>query len=160
MLVLFVYMMGLYRMEPYILVQGHLTEFDQGKVLVRPDFGDIEESAAVCLSLLGLHHLHVQLPDWILSASNSVPQILIVEVSVHASHSSGVWACESGDTRNWLEVEFHVAEPAIGCYHLECMHTEARNATDRVGEPSGTEEVHESVDTLGLVDVEVPELKD
>jgi hypothetical protein len=39
------------------------------------------------------------------------------------------------------------------------MHTEAGDSTDRIRDASGAEKMHQSVDTFGLVHVEVPELR-
>lgn len=57
------------------------------------------------------------------------------------------------------EMEFAVSGTARAVDELECVNTEAGDAADRVGKTTAAEEMHQSVNTLGLVDVKVPELK-
>lgn len=79
-------------------------------------------------------------------------------IEVVSLHLVGLLSSETGELLSWLEVEFDVAPPAIGRNHLEGVDTETVDATDRARNSARAEELHHSVDTLWLVDVEVPEL--
>lgn len=147
------------QMLSYIFVQSHLANFNQGEVLVGPDLGDIKKSATVRLSLLGLHYLHIKLPSWKLSPRDGIPQVLGVEVGICPSHPCGLLFREMGDTLSRPEVEFTVPEPATSCYHLEGMHTKTGHSPDRIRDTARSKQVHQRVDTLWLVDMEVPELE-
>lgn len=142
----------------YILVESHLANFDQGKFLVRPDFGDVKQAPAVRLSLLGLHDLNIELPDREVATGYGTPQILVMEIGVHSGHASRLFVREVRDVINRAEVKLAVVESAISSDHLEGMHTKSSDATNGVRNATGTEKMHQSMDTFGLVDVEVPEL--
>lgn len=51
-----------------------------------------------------------------------------------------------------------VSEAALTVYQLKGMDSKPSDPANRVWEPAGAKEVHQCVDTFGLVDVEVPEL--
>jgi hypothetical protein len=102
--------------------------------------------------------LNIELPDRELLARDGTPQILVMEVGVHTGHASCLFFREMGDVINRPEVEFAIAESAISSDHLKCMHTKTGNSTNRIRDASGAEKMHQSMDTFGLVHVEVPEL--
>ena len=59
--------------ETYVLGERHLANLDQGKLLVRPDLCNIEQSSAKCLGPFRLHDLDIQLPHRILATGDSIP---------------------------------------------------------------------------------------
>jgi hypothetical protein len=126
---------------------------------MRPDFGDVKKTTTIVHSLFGFHDLNIELPDRVLFARDGTPQILVMEVGIHTGHASGLFFREMGDVVNGPEVEFAIAESTISSDHLESMHTKASDPTNRIRDASGPEEMHQSMNTFGLVHVEVPELR-
>lgn len=125
---------------------------------MRPHLGDIKDGAAVALSLLGLHHLDVELPLGVVTAQDGLEEVLIVEVGVDTSHASGLLGGEVVGAQHRSEVELAVAEFAVVTHQLEGVNTEAGHAACGLGQTAGAEDVHQGVDTLRLVAVEIPVL--
>lgn len=127
---------------------------------MRPNLGNVEQSPTKGLSPLGFHDLNIQFPDRVLATSNSIPEILSMVISISTSLLLSLFSRgKAGVTSLGTEVEFAVSGAARAVDELECVNAEAGDAADRVGETAAAEEMHQGVNTLGLVDVKVPELK-
>lgn len=142
----------------HVAVEGHLADLDEREVLVRPDLGDIKDGAAVGLGLLGLHHLDVELPLGVVTTQDGLEEVLVVEVGVDTSHASGLLRGEVVGAQDRFKVELAVAELAVVAHQLEGVNTEAGHAACGLGQTTRAEDVHQGVDTLGLVAVEIPVL--
>lgn len=123
-----------------------------------PNFGNVKKTAAVGLSLLGLHHLYVQFPGWKLSTGDGIPQVLSMKIGIGSSHTGPLLLRKMGNALRRPEVEFAVAESAISRHHLEGMDTKARHPPDRIRDAARTKEVHQCVDAFRLVYMKIPKL--
>ena len=143
----------------YIFVESHFSHLDQRKFAVWPDLRDIKKGPTDTLSLLGLHNLKIELPDWIVFPGNRVPDVLIVVIGADTSRfSSFRGRGEVGRCVFGAEMPFAIAEITIIVDQLERVNTKTCDPANRVRQTSATEQVHQGVYTLWLVDVKVPEL--
>ena len=76
--------------ETYVLVQGQLTNGDQGVVGMGPDLGHVENVPAVALRVLGLHDLEVNRPGGEVALGNSIVEVGGVVVRTFAGELDGL----------------------------------------------------------------------
>lgn len=106
-----------------VAVQSELTDRNQRKIFLRPDFCDVEWIILVLLGLLKSHDLKVQVPRWELSLGDGVVQV--------ANRVIWIRPGEVVSGRNWqvlnalsgLEVELAVVSFAFVVDQLEGMRT-------------------------------------
>jgi hypothetical protein len=125
---------------------------------VGPDFGNIEQAATIGLSLRRFHDLHIELPNWEISTSDCIPQVLIVEVGIRTGDLGTLCIRQIRNLEDWPEVELAVAEFAIGCHQFEGVDSEACHSADRRWDAPRPKEMHEGVYALWLIGMEVPKL--
>lgn len=127
---------------------------------MRPDSCDVKERLTKSLGPLCLHDLHAQLPHRILPASDGFPKIFVMKVRILAGNFSGLLRRLQRSVGGFRsEVELAVAEGSITSHHLKRVNAEAWDGADGFREASAAEKHHQGMNTLWLVDVEVPELQ-
>lgn len=97
-------------MPTHVTIQGELADLSQWEVLVRPDFGHVEDVPPVLFRLGRIHDLNVDIPLGIVSSINSLEHISDHVVWVFACNSSGLLGSEILDSLLSLDVKFDVLE--------------------------------------------------
>lgn len=83
-----------------------------------------------------------------------------MEIGIGAGHAGCTVICEvmPGLFPNWPDVEFAVSEVPVMINQLERVNSESSLVANGTRYTTRAKEVHKSMHTLLLVDVEVPEL--
>lgn len=97
----------------YITVHRQLPNLPQRKVLMRPHFGHVKDIPLVILSLVWLHHLHVDVVNGIIPLLDGVEQILHQVIWILAGKLLGVLPGEILDSQLRLDVYFDVSEGSV-----------------------------------------------
>lgn len=146
------------RSSPYISIQCHLANRNEGEVLVWPDLGNIKGHQAGLLGLLRLHNLNVETPDRVVLTCDRIEQFRGMVIGIGTSKACSFVFGEIADALLGAEVELAVIEGSIGSDQLEGVETKTSNTADGGGDTAGAEQMKKTVDTLGAVDMEIPEL--
>ena len=123
-----------------------------------PDLGDVKGHQAGLLGLLRLHNLDVETPDWVVLTCDRIEQLRGMVISIGTSKACSFVSGKIVDALLGAEVELAVIERSIGSDKLEGVETETSDATDGGRDTAGAEQMKKTVDTLGAVDMEIPEL--
>lgn len=99
----------------HVAVHGQPANLAQRIVLVRPNLGHVEDVPLVRLRILGLHHLHKDIPLGVVALLDSLEQVLGQEVGVFAGHLCGGLGVEVLGAALGLEVELDILEAAVLC---------------------------------------------
>jgi hypothetical protein len=104
-----------------VRVENKSAELVHGKLLPRPDFGDIKrvETELVGVCLLGLHDLHVRRPLEVLTGFDGVPEISLRVVGILATCLDGLFVGELFLSVLGQEMVLDVHEVAIFVHPLE-----------------------------------------
>lgn len=82
---------------------------------MRPNLGHVEDVPLVRLRILGLHHLHKDIPLGVVALLDSLEEVLGQEVGVFAGHLCGGLGVEVLGAALRLEVELDILEATVLC---------------------------------------------
>lgn len=140
-----------------VTVEDHLSDGDQGVVLLGPDLGDIEGVPAVGGGLLGGHDLDVDGPGGEVTLGDGVEEIGGGVVGVGGGELGGLGGLEVLDALVALEVPLDEVGLAGLVDELQGVGGEAVHVTVTIGGTAVGEEDGDLVEGLGDEGDEVPE---
>ena len=108
-----------------IPVEDEISHVDQGVVLVRPGFGQVEGVIPIGFSLGKGHDLHLDVPDGIVTTFNGIKQVFALVVGVFTGHFLGLFVGEAVPTLAGLKVILHPEGLALGVQPLEGVGAES-----------------------------------
>lgn len=97
-------------MLTYITVQGQHANLSQWIVLMRPDFGHVENVPPVLLSVGWVHDLNVDLPLGVVPAVNGLEHVSDHVVWVFACNAGSLLGSEVLDSLLSFDMDFDVLE--------------------------------------------------
>ena len=108
-----------------IPIEDEISHVDQGIVLVRPGFGQVEGVVPVGFGLGEGHDLHLDVPDGIVAAFNGIKQVFALVVGVFTGHFLGLFVGEAVPALAGLKVILHPEGLALSVQPLEGVGAES-----------------------------------
>ena len=119
-----------------------------------PDLRDIKDVYWICLGFFGIHDLYAYSPDRVVALLDGIEQIRSMILWIRASILGCILRSHILNASDRLEVELAVLEAAICCKELVGVDAKAVDVSDGVGNTARAEEMHYSVSTFLVIDVE------
>jgi len=140
-----------------VAVKDHLSDGDQGVVLLGPDLGDIEGVPAVGGGILGVHDLDVDRPGGEVTLGNGVEEISGGVVRVGRGELGSLGSLEVLDALVALEVPLDKVGLTGLVDELQGVGGETVHVAVTIGSTTVREEDRDLVESLGNEGDEVPE---
>ncbi len=141
----------------WVLVEAKSTEWSEGDIFLRPDFGEVEDVPAEFFSLFGREDLEVACPAWVFALLNAVEEILGMPVGVFGSHVTGFGVGEGLAALIGLAVNLDVVERTVRLGEFVGVARVAVHMTVRRWSSSIGEEMHNLMGRLLMGGEVVPE---
>lgn len=145
-----------HRTIPHVFIEREASNSAKRILVVGPCISVIKDVNWCIFDLFGLDDLNIYQPRWVVSLFNGVEQILHVVVRLTTSQSHGSLGVHRLDTALRLEMPLDINVTSVCLVQRISVYAKSINVAQRLGDATGAEEMHQGMDSLWVVDVEIP----
>src|SRR5690625_2000214 len=90
-----------------ISVQFKISNWNQRKIFLRPDFCQVKRVETIVLCLLFGHNLNVELPLWKVASFNGIEQVSLRRLSIYSDHLCSFFIRQVFNSLLGFKMKFH-----------------------------------------------------
>lgn len=128
-----------------IFVQSKAANWAEGKLLLWPDFGEVENAEAEVFGLFGCHGLYKDVPRGVFSFLDGVEEVFCVPIGVRGGHLVGFGVGKGLDALVGFQMDLDIVECAVRLREFERVSRVSVHMTVAVWGTAVGEEVHDLV---------------